>query len=254
MALSEYNSWKIRSLSTILIIMVLYIHSFLPEAEGYAFSGGLQRFMGINGLAGVANNLFFVISGFLFFQRVNEAKDCVLKIKRRVKSLLIPYFLWNCIFVLYYIIFLISPNLSKFASSGVIDNFRHGIWHALYYMFIAPANFPLWFLRDLIVMTAISPILFLIIKRLKWWALVMLLIIHLIFPVRSLLFFTLGASITLFIGIEKIDKVCHNKSLFIFSLAVYIVSAAIKFPNNINFVDVDNGGGCPRTLMQIDLI
>lgn len=81
MIISKYNSQKIKVLNLVLIVMVLYIHSYYLEAESsHPIVLGLQLLCGGNGLSGVANTLFFFFSGMLFFNGVESAKGCFPKI------------------------------------------------------------------------------------------------------------------------------------------------------------------------------
>ena len=91
------------------------------------------------------------------------------KIKKRLRTLLIPYLLWNIIFVLWYVVLDIIPGISQYVNnSGTLLRFLHqSIWQTLYDLWIAPAAFQLWFLRDLIVMVLFIPILWYWSKR-QW--------------------------------------------------------------------------------------
>lgn len=80
MKISEYYSSKITVMNTILIIMLLYIHSYYLEGERYTVSLFVQRFFSGHAVCGIANNLFFLLSGILFFNGVKQAKDCFPKI------------------------------------------------------------------------------------------------------------------------------------------------------------------------------
>ena len=91
MRIDEYNSKKIRVLSFVLIFLVLYIHSFYNEAIGTKYASFLQVFLGNGGISNVAVPMFFAISGVLFFNGITSVKDCFPKIRKRIKSLLIPY-------------------------------------------------------------------------------------------------------------------------------------------------------------------
>ena len=60
--------------------------------------------------------LFFFISGFLFFYHIENFDIAIYKKKilKRIKSLLIPYLLWNTLFFLYlFIFFIYFPSFIK---------------------------------------------------------------------------------------------------------------------------------------------
>ena len=88
--MTQYLSEKIKVLSFIAIILVLYIHSgfhdYPHEILGMEFNHYLQDL--ISGQIGrCAVPLFFMISGYLFFYNINTLNDVISKIKKRVKSL-----------------------------------------------------------------------------------------------------------------------------------------------------------------------
>ena len=65
MKISPYLSSKITLFYTLLIVMVVYIHSTYLEMYQYKSSDFVLKFFGGLGLCSVANPLFFIISGFL---------------------------------------------------------------------------------------------------------------------------------------------------------------------------------------------
>ena len=79
MKIDSYNSKKIKVLSFVLIMLVLYIHSFYNEAIDTRLASSVQAFVGGGGIAIVAVPMFFVISGFLFFNNIDNIKNCFLK-------------------------------------------------------------------------------------------------------------------------------------------------------------------------------
>ena len=76
--ITNYISDKIKVLSLVAIILVLYIHSgfhdYPHEILGMEFNHFLQEVVSEK-LGRCAVPLFFMISGFLFFQNVNSIND-----------------------------------------------------------------------------------------------------------------------------------------------------------------------------------
>lgn len=70
--MTPYLSDKMKVLSLIAITMVIYIHTYYTEGEGYYYFSTMQRFFGGVGISGVANPLFYVISGYLFFMGMTK--------------------------------------------------------------------------------------------------------------------------------------------------------------------------------------
>ena len=95
--MTQYQSDKLRLISFVCILLVLYIHSVFhfkdTELESMSLCYYLQE--GISGMLGrLAVPMFFAMSGTLFFKGTEESiKNVYQKQRRRVKSLAIPYIL-----------------------------------------------------------------------------------------------------------------------------------------------------------------
>ena len=90
---------KISFLSLIMIVGVIMYHSDLRYLSDYATI-----------LSMVIMPYFFAVSGF-FAVRGLTRTNCFERIKKRVKTLLIPYILWNLVQVIYYLI--VSNNYNR---------------------------------------------------------------------------------------------------------------------------------------------
>lgn len=208
MTISSYNSQKIKVLNLVLIVMVLYIHSYYLEAEdGYTIAQAVQMFVGSTGLCAPATRLFYVISGFLFFGAVTTVACCYPKMKKRIRSLLIPYVLWNVIFVGWYVLLEYTPGVGSYVNGDIIEKIGSGsLVSGLAIVFWEPANFPLWFLRDLILMVAVSPLLYYFIKYLKWWAPLLLALTLPFVDLHISPFFLLGGCIAMHSSLEEVNQ------------------------------------------------
>lgn len=65
----------------------------------------ITRLMFSRGICEIAVPVFFLISGYLFFRGMENWNTSVWvnKIKRRIKTLLVPYILWNIISVMFFV-------------------------------------------------------------------------------------------------------------------------------------------------------
>ena len=119
-------------------------------------------------LGDIAVPLFFFVSGFLFFYKVDvfNWNTYSKKIKKRVHSLLIPYLIWNTLFLLfivfcYYcfpsIVKSFHPLLSKFNFIYFVKSY----WN----VYSGPILAPMWFIRDLMVLNLFTPFIYLLIKK-----------------------------------------------------------------------------------------
>ena len=133
--------------SFLLSILVFFIHSnFAPEIIGdglisvvnhkvsYFFSDSITRF---------AVPMFFMLSGLSFFKGYSNDKYPK-KIKSRIFSLVIPYLLWNTVWMLWEI-FTSYSFLSKFATS---EPYPLTITSILKGIFFYNCNIPFWFIFD----------------------------------------------------------------------------------------------------------
>lgn len=224
MVISKYNSQKIKVLNLILIMMVVYIHSYYLEAEnGYPIAFGLQNIMSGWGLCCVGNTAFFLFSGFLFFNGILSAQDCYPKIKKRVRSLLVPYLIWNCIFVLWYVMLQNLPGMTKFVNSDIVSMvLSPDIADDLYQLLWMPANFPLWFVRDLMIMVAVSPLLYYLIKYLKWFAPILFVLLQPYIKLHISPYFLLGGCIAMHTCLEKISEKLSGKWNTLVITTIYI--------------------------------
>lgn len=99
---------------------------------------------------------FYMISGFLFFQHYdNSVTTYKAKIRKRIRTLLIPYLIWNTIAYIVYAYGTKDMHPNQFLESFWVVAGKGG--HS-------PADGPLWFLRTLICLSVIAPIFYLINK------------------------------------------------------------------------------------------
>ncbi|MDD6826553.1 MAG: acyltransferase [Oscillospiraceae bacterium] len=225
MKINNFNSVKIKVMSFLSIIFVIYIHSPYIEALGHPFAQSVYRGMTDFGLAIFAVPLFYFMSGMLFFNGIKSWKDCLPKMHKRIYTLLIPYLIWNLIFVSWFAIMGLLPGISQFVNSNVFTQLD---WNdplaSLNFLFIQPAGFHLWFLRDLILYVIISPLLYEVILRFKWGSLVILFLCLGWMPRLGLTYFLLGGIISTHYCLEQISD-CLNGKISITLFIVYLLNS-----------------------------
>lgn len=223
--MTKYVSDKLTVLYTMLIIMVVYIHSYYPQGEDYPIVDFLQKFTG-NGICAVANCLFFAISGYLFARNVSDSNSVVRKSLKRIKSLLPPYLIWNVLFVLVYVFLDLIPCVSRFNNNvGTLGQLSHQpLTDSLYYLFVEPAAFQLWFIRDLLVMFLFTPVLCYIARK-SWSLAIVLALVSTLFY-GWLIYFWIG----IILGINRydIENYYRESWIVIASGFVYIGGAITK--------------------------
>ncbi len=164
---------------------------------------------------------FFFISGYLFFLSKKSYKQ---KLETRFHTLLIPYLLWNGLLLVLYIFSYIvgypqDINHRNIADFGIIDYIRL-FWDRGTYdngNFV-PILCPFWYIRNLLIMSLLSPIFYYIIRYTRvffifivsvWW----MATYNNAFIPQTILFFSLGAYFSIF-EINSLETFIKRKVLF----------------------------------------
>ncbi len=235
MDITSYKSKKIAAINMLLIILVLVLHGYYVEANNFPIANAMQEVVGTNGLTGVAVPMFFLLSGILFFKGVDSAKDCLPKIKKRVRSLLVPYLIWNVVFVLWYLILQNLPGVGGYINNDIVGKvFTKDVGSDIYELLWKPVNFPLWFLRDLMIMVALSPILFYLIKYLKWGSPLLILLASPYVNFNVSPFFLLGGCIAIHSNLEKIDSKLAGGGIMTIVTLIYFGNAITRLFTDYN--------------------
>ena len=204
----------IKQLRLPLIVLITFAHSYSGVRVGYTLWGDgwdtyeVLKIVVSQTLVKVAMPTFFVISGYLFFANVTEwnIKTYLGKLQRRVKTLLIPYIIWNLLMAIKLKTFSLNMFWAYWTEAG-----KQMDWLGNEQLMTAPANMPLWFLRDLMVVSVLTPIIYICIRKMGGWLLLILTPLYLSgvyafipgLSAYAIYFFTLGA----FLGIRKMDLV-----------------------------------------------
>ena len=157
--------WKKKEfISFLLSILIFFIHSYFAQDIGdgsfiavfnhkfsYFFSCSITRF---------AVPMFFMLSGISFFKDYNN-KKYFKKIKSRLFTLVIPYLLWNTIWMLWQIF----TSYSFLANFSTGEKYPLSLTSILKGIFFYECNIPFWFIFDIIVFSFAAPLVFLIIKN-----------------------------------------------------------------------------------------
>lgn len=193
-----------------LCVGVVLIHINMSCQQGvpypiYSFTKELFSYI----LAAVAVPLFFMFSGYLFFYKIENftASVYVKKVRKRIKTLLIPYMFWNSMFIL---CLLLGRWLDPETQFGVGYSFID--WLKPFWNFNErsggattgdlPISVQFWYIRDLMVMVLLSPAIYWLTKRLRYGLVLLLGFLWLTgywsyhvtgLSIVALLFFSLGA-------------------------------------------------------------
>lgn len=213
-----------------LAILVVFVHGFGSDINiselhacgmtGMAVYDYVRLFFSVV-IARSAVPIFFIISGYLLFLKVEDYSMSVYiaKLRKRWHSLVIPYFLWILMLVLWTLMFKVGGILLHSKPwTGILDYFQeNGYLHMLWDSSVwderttwlgiethnsGPILLPFWYMRDLIMMVIISPVIYLLIKKIKIIFLIFMLFLY-VFDIRvswisgtfasAGLFFSIGA-------------------------------------------------------------
>ena len=177
---------------------------------------------------------FFFISALLLYKKEFKWID---NLKKKIRSLVIPYIIVNSFWIAVYLILQSIPSLSTyFTMDGyIIRNWDIIGWLKGYGIFSSPLVAPLWFIRDLFVLNVLSKV----IKRILNYAPTAFAILLLLFWIspynthvfclnkQALCFWSFGYICVHFnYNLEKLDRV---RSPWLVSLYFILVAMDVLF-------------------------
>lgn len=244
-----------------LAIAVIFIHSFgnkeinLDYLHSNPFSlESIYDFLRIT-MSNIGTHfavpVFFMFSGFLFFYKAKNFNISIYKQKlhKRFKSLFIPYICWIVLYIL-------NTEIRKVAGVIIKGKPLSGIWQYLtdnggLHMFwdssvwglniqnwlgwatpmTGPILVPLWFVRDLMVVVLLTPIIYNLIKRLNFIPIILLGLCYISgiwiqipgFTITTFFWFSLGA----YFSIKGKDMIA---SIYKWRIPSYIVCIGTLLP------------------------
>ncbi len=178
-ALSELDRHRIAFLRLALVLALVFLHYGGVYASPFSPYRGFQGqplpvasilisfvlYVGFTAVPAMS-----AISGFLFFQGASaeRAPDFARKMRRRVRSLGIPFLIWGTGFALIaYAAHLANPALFAVFFSPE-QSFLRTWGDAILGINRTQVAFQLWFVRDLMLTVAVSPLIWLLMGRLPW--------------------------------------------------------------------------------------
>lgn len=229
---TDYNS-TIAFLRLPLTLLVVFIH--VPFNSSDEFSVIFHKFW-IEGICSIAVPAFFFISGFLFFTKEFSWKTYGSKLKRRIRTLLVPYLAWNLIALL--VVMIPHFNDYDFSIQNVLAVFVNTKYSFLHTEGSSPIDYPLWYIRDLMICCILSP-LFYTIRKLNILIPVIFWILwtcEVSLPVGtssiSICFFTLGGVIRVY-GFPFKNHAFGYLAVSLLLMSIYIISGLDLSLHNI---------------------
>ena len=214
--MSEEKAFKNKVLvfNFILTMLVIYVHSvnIAPEVPSqtalfvYRTEDLLSNVIGQTAVPG-----FFMISAYLFFRNCPESPGIgffINKYKKRARTLLVPYLLWNAL----YLIINIAVMHAELSPSSVLSG-----------IFLYRYNPVFWYMLQLLILTVLTPAIWLLLSRKPAAAAVCLLMYLLaanyrILPFHivnedALFYYSLGAAASLHLK-KYIEKSSNQRAVY----------------------------------------
>ena len=122
--MSKIKSEKFTFFTFWMTICIIVYHT-APLLLVMAGMGGYDRKF-IETLGPIALNYFFATSAYFFF----SSEHCfVFKMKKRIKTLCLPFVVWNTLYILLYILQNGIPNLSTVVLGYTLEPFDGPLWY-----------------------------------------------------------------------------------------------------------------------------
>jgi hypothetical protein len=216
---------------TILVIAIHYNTKHdMDLVNGFTWNYYFQEFL-TNGIARIAVPFFAFVAGFFFFLSYKNISSYPLALKKRGNSIFIPYIIASTlIFIVDYCYGKIIWSSTEHITSQIIES-----------VFLKPVSIQFWFLRDLIFLVLISPVIFIAIRQFKLWIVLPLLVLWLVdievtpllaerhmITIETFSYFVLGCYLSqnLIILDKLIEVLSKRMTLYIF--LVYIVLCIVR--------------------------
>ena len=230
-----------------MIVGVVFIHAisttvgFAGQEVGVQETGFFVEFVTnliSRVFAGPAVPMFFLLSGFLFFYRFSWTRSGYLqKFRSRFNTLLVPFLFWNILVLVLFAAAQISPLTPPYFS-GKIPPISEFPWleyiDAIFGITRLPISYQFWFIRDLIIIVALTPFISVTISKIPYVALAFIATVWYLdlspldFPSAEALAFFYTGSLLAAKGISPFALDRYGKYIVGIYIAVAFVDAATK--------------------------
>jgi len=235
MKLSSNLSRAFCTAKLLAILLVIAVHNRsvgkIADFELINLNYFLQESL-LNGVGRVAVPFFAFASGLFFFKDYENISSWINGLKKRVRTLLIPYLLCS---LLIYLSFLAKQILYGYLSQGNLSLSVSGIINDI---IIHPRSIQFWFLRDLMILFLISPLVSIFVRRFSYLSIIILFALWLfeirVFPIVSgwylinintLFFFALGS---FFVPrISRLERLISIETKYAFMFLVLYIGLII---------------------------
>jgi len=245
MQLSPFISQKFRFYAFVSMLLLVYVHGynlrdsylqpFTLVQEPLTFTSFFE-YLTANGLFRFRIPMLFAISGYLF--ALGDAQPHGQRVKKRLRTLLLPYLLWSGIALLLTFLLQQFPPTAQAVANAQLDQLGDnrpyteiGLTGMLTRLTLTPIAYQLWFIRVLLVYNLAYPLIKkAVVKAPKIWFPIVTFLWLTMFGLHfiegeGLLFFSLGA----WLAINRSDLTKPPAWLSLkWTLPVFLAAAAGK--------------------------
>ena len=241
--LNNEDSLRLQLLRFPLIVGVVFIHAYgatlvfankvIGASENNFLSNFIQHLISEE-IARCAVPIFFLMSGYLFFNSEEWSKEIYFtKIKSRIKTLLIPFLFWNILILVIFSLAQSHPVTQNFFSGKKILISQYDLIDYIKAVFgigRMPVSYQFWFIRDLIALSLLTPIIYYLNKKFSIPFIFVLFILWVINfseteSCESILFFVVGC----YAGSKNRNLFTFDKYFFVLLLSYCIIATANTF-------------------------
>ena len=240
-------SKNIRKIRFPLIVLIVMIHSYF-EVRGTSYGISIFRYIQIflsQILSRIAVPLFFMISAYLLFLRYELSFGFYFSLlKKKIKSLLIPFLIWNVVVFFFFFFLQKIPFAAKYSSGNLKGFSELTFLETIELVFLRPIANQFWFIRDLMILIIVSPLIKVFLDKGKVFTVFIVFVVMLYFSesntiqyfnFESLCFFVIGAYLSKYKSTNfSVDKTLLI-SLSVIFLTVSIFEAYVYF-NTLKYV------------------
>lgn len=163
MIVSPQLSARIANASLVAALAVAFLHFAVESGQ----SGlGLPVRMLLRDLSRFAVPYFFLVSGFFLAGHVGEEGWWRRETRKRVRTVLVPYLVWSLAFGIFMLAAVAGPELCR---AQAFD--WSAWWQSKRFLLVGldlrepPLLLPLWYLRTLLLLVLVSPVLFGLVRK-----------------------------------------------------------------------------------------
>lgn len=114
---------------------------------------------------------FFMMSGFLLYRNLTSVQDSLVKMRKRLKTLLIPFIVWTCVTIVWYRLYYIVDVITSVSDIKKV-------------FFFNPSAGPMWYCLALLLLMLPCPLIVFLHKKNKKISYLMLLVFAVVAIIR----------------------------------------------------------------------